>query len=559
MIYIEQRESRKVAGETSLFIKFNYKKEIIERIKLCDGYFFDKKESLWEVPLINLPLLLDNLCELDDIECTFLEEEKKDFVRYELQQYKTEPFDYQLDGIQFGLNFDKFLLLDAPGLGKTLQICYLAQELKSRYNIQHCLIICGINTLKINWKKEIEKHTNLSCKILGSRINRKGKLIFGSVNDRLKDIKSDLEEFFIITNIETIRNNDIVKEINNGRNKFDLIVCDEIHTVKNNTSSQGKNFLKLTKSKYRIGATGTLLLNNPFDCYVPLRWIEKEHCSISTFKYFYGKYGGPFGNELIGYKNIDFLKREIEECSIRRTKDLLDLPPKKVINEFVDLNPDQEIFYNNIKKGIIDQVDKVKMSTTSLLAMIARLRQATACPSILTTENIRSSKIDRCVDLINQIINNKEKVVVFSTFKETLNVLNHELSTLHPLICTGDMKDEEISNSIDLFQNNEDYRVMLATWSKMGTGITLTAASNVIFIDCAWTQAQNLQAEDRCYRIGSKKSVFIYYLWASNTIDMRVKELVEDKSMIFDYVIDNNIPDVLLTKLKNIILDLSVD
>ena len=91
---------------------------------------------------------------------------------------------------------------------------------------------------------------------------------------------------------------------------------------------------------------------------------------------------------------------------------------------------------------------------------------------------------------------------------------------------------------------------MLATWSKMGTGITLTAATNAIFIDCAWTQANNQQAEDRIHRIGSNKPVFIYYLWANNTIDMRVKELVEDKALIADYVVDNEVPVALIESLK---------
>lgn len=558
MIRIEEKESKKCPSEYSLFVSFKYNADIVNIIKQCDCAVYDKKEVHWEIPCSELSKLLAQLNDFDDIELVLLETKKKKEHNNIVPsgKYKTNPFEYQLEGITYGLNHDKWLLLDPPGLGKTIQALYIAQDLKQMGKIEHCLIICGINTLKTNWKKEIQKHTNLSCKILGEKITKTGNTVFQGVKERLDDLKSNLEEFFIITNIETLRNNDIVKEINKGKNSFDMIVCDEVHACKNPTSQQGKNLLKLNKAKYKIAATGTVLTNTPLDAYVPLKWIEKEKCNFSTFKYYYVRYGGPFNNEILGYRHIDILKTQLDSCSLRRSKSLLNLPEKTVINEFVDMNPTQELFYKNIVDGIVSQVDKVHISTTSLLAMIARLRQATACPSILTTENISSSKIERCVDLVNQIVDNNEKVVVYSTFKETLNVVKKELQHHNPLVCTGDIKDNIISENIDKFQNDPDCRVMLATWSKMGTGITLTASNNIIFIDCAWTAAANEQAEDRCHRIGSHKPVFIYYLWANNTIDTRVKELVEDKSLISNYVIDDEVPAQLFEKLKQIILDL---
>ena len=146
---------------------------------------------------------------------------------------------------------------------------------------------------------------------------------------------------------------------------------------------------------------------------------------------------------------------------------------------------------------------------------------------------------------------------MYSTFKEPLIFLLNRLNKKYnSLICTGDINDNIISENIDKFQNDDKYKVMLATWSKMGTGVTLTAATNAIFLDCAWTRANNEQAEDRIYRIGSSKPVFIYYLWTNNTIDLRVKELVEDKGLISDYVVDDKVPPQLIQRLKQIILDL---
>ena len=188
--------------------------------------------------------------------------------------------------------------------------------------------------------------------------------------------------------------------------------------------------------------------------------------------------------------------------------------------------------------------------------MVARLRQATACPSALTSEDIPSSKIIRACELIDEIVQNNEKVVVFSVFKETLNVMNDMLKQYNPLLCTGEIKDSVVSENIDKFQTDPDYKVMLCTTAKMGVGITLTAATNAIFIDSTWTKASNLQCEDRIYRVGTKKPVFIYYLWAVGTIDEHVKEIVDDKSLVGDYIVDNVVPAQLVDRLKSIIMDI---
>ena len=158
--------------------------------------------------------------------------------------------------------------------------------------------------------------------------------------------------------------------------------------------------------------------------------------------------------------------------------------------------------------------------------MCTRLRQATACPQLLTSENVPSVKIQRAIDLTKQIVENGDKVVIFSVFKETLNKIMEELTEYEPLLCTGDIKDDIISENINAFQNNEENKIICATTAKMGTGITLTRASYAIFVDTPWTAAQYQQAQDRIYRIGSKNPVFIYELITKDTIDERVAEIV---------------------------------
>lgn len=220
-------------GETSLYVTFNYKPEIVEILKQCEVYNYDKKTQTWEVPATSLHTLLDKFCLIDQVFIQFLQDviEKPTELVQISQSYRTNPYPYQLEGITYGLNHPHWMLLDAPGLGKTLTTICLAEELKAKYNIEHCLVVCGLNTLKTNWKREIEMHSKYTARILGERVGkRSGKVTYAGIKERLEDLNKDIDEFFVVTNIQTIRDSNIVSAIKNGPNKFDMIVVDEIHT-----------------------------------------------------------------------------------------------------------------------------------------------------------------------------------------------------------------------------------------------------------------------------------------------------------------------------------------
>ena len=553
MISIVEGKTKKQVGETSLFVSFSYNAEIVNAIKNLSG-IFDRKEKVWEFPTSSLSMLLDLLCGFDDISLTLLKdkkkEEKEDVV---LIKHKIKPFDYQAEAIQFGLKHDRWLLLDAPGLGKSLTAIYLAEELKKRDNIEHCLVVCGINMLKWNWVKEINKFSKLSVRILGERTTRTGKTKIGSIEDRKDDLKKKIKEFFVVTNVETLRDKEIVKLINSGKNNFDMIVVDEIHACKNPQSQQGENLLKVNKAKYRIGMTGTLLMNNPLDTFLPLKWIGAENSTLSTFKHYYCMFDGFI---LTGFKNTQYLKYQLADYTLRRTKDILDLPPKTIINEYVDMSDTQAKFYEDVQNGVIKDVDKVKLNTANLLALTSRLRQATACPSVLTTKSVPSAKVDRALDLIEQITSAGDKVVVFSTFKETVKNICDKLTDINYVSCTGDDNDADISERINKFQTDDNCKVLCGTWQKCGTGITLTSATYMVFLDTPWTSAVFCQAQDRIYRIGTKDKVTIYHLICKDTIDERVLEILNDKSALSDYIIDDMISQSGAESLKKYILEL---
>jgi SNF2 family DNA or RNA helicase len=266
-------------------------------------------------------------------------------------------------------------------------------------------------------------------------------------------------------------------------------------------------------------------------------------------------YDNEFNKSIIGYKNLKLLKSQLEKCSLRRSKDLLNLPPKTIIEEYVEMDNKQNKFYTDLVNGIVDSIDKVEVNNNFILSTAIRLRQATACPSILTSENITSAKIERAVDLANQIADSGEKVVIFSTFKETTKYLYESLKHLNPVVGTGDNDDVEISNAIDTFQNDDNCKVFIGTWQKCGTGITLTAASYMIFMDTPWTYALFEQNCDRIYRIGTKKGVTIYNLITKDTVDERVLEILKDKEALSSYIIDGDISAKGLEILKKYITE----
>lgn len=556
MIYIQEQIPYKLPGETSFSITFNYNQSIVDTVKQIPNAIYHKKFKSWEIPATSLSRAVQLLLNLDSIDLTLLEDREEDSKEVVLNEnYLTRPFDYQLDGIKYGLQHDKWLLLDSPGLGKTLQMIYLVQELIEKGEVNHCLVVCGVNALKYNWKKEIEKHSKMTARVLGERINKKGKTRVGGIKERLEDLKEEREEIFTITNIETLRNADIVKAINNGKTKFDIILFDECHKAKSVSAQQTKGLRKL-ESKYKVAMTGTLLTNNPLDAYVPLNWLGLDNSTATNFKYYYCVFGGPFGNEIVGFKNTDVLKDQLSKYSLRRTKDLLDLPPKTVIQEYVDMDSKQSDFYSNIVDGIIDQVDKVHMSTANILSMTVRLRQATVSPRVLSSEEIPSAKVERAIELAEEIISNGDKVVIFSVFKEPLKEVYERLNKYNSVLCTGDIKDIDIEINKDKFQNDDSCKVMCATTQKLGTGVTLTSASYAIFLDTPWTMAEFEQAMDRIHRIGSSNPVFIYELITKDTIDERVHEIVETKEAISDFIVDDKISQKSLDNLKKYILDL---
>lgn len=569
MIYITETKPIKMTGKTSFVVQFSFNQAVVDSLKTLPTYYYHKADHKWELPSNCLSQVLESLTFIDDIQLTLLPDESDnpkqiDFklTKTEIDQFRFKPFDHQIDGINFGLDpkHTKWLLCDSMGLGKTNEIIWYAETLKRRGLIDHCLIICGVDSLRQNWKKEIQKFSTESVLVLGEKVSKKGKVSYASVDQRAKQLLEPIEEFFVVVNVATLRSDKVIEAFKKSKNKFGLIAVDEAHKISNKSSQQGANLLKL-KSPYKIAATGTPIVNSPLSAYLLLAWTENDVATLTTYKSNYCEFGGFNNSQVVGYKNLDVLKEEMDSCMIRRTLDQVrdDMPLKTVHYEIIEMSDAHRKFYEAIKEGVKEEADKIELKSSNLLALTTRLRQATACPAILTSQDILSSKVERCVEIVEDLVSQGEKVVVLSTFKEPVYQLAKLLEKYRPSVNTGDIADQVISDNMDRFQNDPNSKIFLGTHSKCGTGFTLNAASYMICIDTPYTHSSFSQSTDRIWRVTNTRPAFITVLSCGDSIDERVAEIVENKKELSDFLVDgiqNSISDGLRNELFKIIKEL---
>ena len=530
--------------EQSAFISFDYDAEIVEIIKTLPFRYYHVDRREWEIPVNQVKKLQDNLF-IKHYEYKVVGKFKDTITKLPRDfHFKTKPFEHQKAGVIKGLNCNRWFLGDEQGLGKTKQIIDIAVARKIKYGYKHCLIVCGVNTLKWNWVNEIEKHSYEQSWILGQKTLKNGKTKIGSSNDKFRDLQR-IEElpYFIITNVESFRDNAFANMIQSlcKSNEINMIAADEMHKMKNPTSQQTKGFLK-ANAECDLGMPGTPLMNSPLDLYVILRWLGYESHAFYSFKNHYCVMGGYGGYEVVGFKNMEQLTQQVQTIMLRRLKDdVLDLPEKLYVDEYVDLLPNQEKVYKEVTTEIKSHIDKILLDSNPLASLI-RLRQATGYTGILSTDIQESAKLNRMMDLVEEAVSNKQKVLIFTNWTQITDVAYRMLKTSFDVSqITGDTPDYNRQHIVDTFQNTPEIQVLIGTIGAMGTGLTLTKGTVIIFLDEPWNKALYEQAVDRAHRIGQKNKITIYNLLTKGTIDERIHQLVYKKGKMSDAIIDGKL------------------
>lgn len=565
MVYIEIAQPERLKptslSKLSAFVSFEYDSNLVSIIKSMGTRVYIPDKKTWEIPESAVPMLMSRLHDYDVL--------LRGEMRHETPEshaqlpsgfvFTTKPYKHQMEGVIYGLEHESFLLGDDQGLGKTKEIIDIAMCRKQTDGLKHCLIICGINGNKYNWADEVKIHSREDSWILGTRFTKRPpiKMIEGSTKDKMEDLNNVPHQFFWITNIETLRGGSfkekqgkrtvirfpIAEKIQELCDKgiIGMIAFDEAHKAKNPDSQQGKALLSIDCKGPKIPMSGTFVLNNPLDLYLPLRWSGFETHSFYAYKQHYCKMGGFGGKEIVGYKNLDELRSMVSKVMLRRVKgDVLDLPPKVHTIEWVDAYPEQKSLYKDVRDQVRDNIDKVKVHPDPLSEML-RLRQVTGYPGILSSTVTKSAKMDRMEELVEEEVSVGGKAIIFSNWSEMTNVIRHKLKKYNPAYITGEVGSVQRMEEKDRFQNDPNCKVMIGTIGALGTGFTLTAAQLVIFVDEPWNRGIKDQAEDRAHRIGTRGTVRIVTILTRDTVDEGVYNLVQKKGKMADLLVDGKV------------------
>jgi SWI/SNF-related matrix-associated actin-dependent regulator 1 of chromatin subfamily A len=435
-------------------------------------------------------------------------------------------FPHQVEGVAFLLGRRRAILADDMGLGKTRQAIVSLQHLAPNGPY---LVVCPAS-VKRNWAREIETVTPDAFTLV----------IEGSA-------AVDLSATWVIVNYDILgRHRDTLEQV-----AWAALVFDEAHYLKNHTSARSKLARDLTaRASDRASAaaahplivqllTGTPLTSRPRDLFVLLQLVghplgrsflafAKRYCAAEK-----GEYGWKTG----GASNIDELAVQLHGVMLRRSKDdVLALPPK--LRTWLPVDVPATTGARAIKKvfalltGNTDEsMGAVSKATDPrkrgrLLAFLVEARQALAI-----------AKTSATLDFVRGAMEQGQKVIVFSCFDDPIQKLAKELGP-SAVVLTGKTPGATRQKVVDLFQHEEDVRVLLANIIAGGTGLNLTAATQVVFNDLDWVPTNHWQAEDRAYRIGQTRTVNVTYFVAQNTIDDFVHAVLETKAALVGAIVE---------------------
>lgn len=338
--------------------------------------------------------------------------------------------------------------------------------------------------------------------------------------------------------------------------RWNHIIGDECHRVKNR-KAQTTRALKRLHSTYRTGLSGTPVTNKPHDFFSILQWLyPKEFRSYWNFYKRYVDYieveswnGQKTGyHKIVGPKNVEELQERIDRFYVRHLKrgpccsnhpqGVTPWLPDKTYAEpiWVDLSPQQRRAYDQMKKDMLAWVgennDKPIAAPVTIARLIRLQQLALAHADIDEDWNVTltepSAKLDALMDLIKD--NDDEQFVVFSQFSSIIKLLSARLTKAKITFgsFTGQTSPPERERIVQEFQSGK-LRVFAGTIKAGGVGLDLFAASIVIFLDRSWSPAENLQAEDRLWRIGQGNSVTVYDIMARDTVDLGRSQQIQMK------------------------------
>jgi len=443
--------------------------------------------------------------------------------------------DYQQEGLNW-LNFlyeFKFcgILADDMGLGKTIQTLAHLSRLKEQNLLTKPSLIVMPTSLIANWKNEAKKFTP-NIKVLS---------LHGA--DRAKRFKEIQQSDIVLTTYALIvRDQEKFVE-----HDFMYIILDEAQKIKNHKTKMAIA-LKTFKSEHRLALSGTPIENHIGELWSIFSFLMPGFLDTNSF--FREYYQIPIEKEH-NFERQNLLNKRIKPFILRRTKEIVahELPAKTEIVKYTQFGDKQAKLYESIRvtmeKKVQDAVSAkgIGSSHITILDALLKLRQVCCDPSLLKVEEAQkmkeSAKLELFLDLIDELLDEGRKILVFSQFTSMLSII--ETKFKHKKISyaklTGATRKRE--EAIEEFTKGKA-QVFLISLKAGGVGLNLTEADTVIHYDPWWNPAVENQATDRAHRIGQDKAVFVYKLIVENSIEQKILELQKKKKLLQDGIYDEN-------------------
>ena len=459
-------------------------------------------------------------------------------------KFKTVPYKHQLDALERSWDKEYFAYFMEMGTGKSKVLIDNAAMLYSQGKINGLLLIAPKGVYKNWYEDQIPTH-------LPDYINT--KVVLWKSSDKTHEQTKKLNTLFqtgtefhiLIMNVEAF-SYDFGKEF--ARRFLDshnaMMAIDESTTIKTPTSNRTKNILKLrTLAKYRRILTGSPVTNSPLDLFSQCQFLGSWLLNTDSYYDFRSRYaemrtinlGSHSTNIVVGYRNLGELSKLIEPFSMRVLKDdCLDLPEKTFMKRQITMTPQQEKLYKAMKKYAMAQLEGKALTTNNVMVQLMRLHQI-LCGHFTaddgTIQDIPNHRVTELMEILSEV---EGKVVIWSHYQRDIETIIKAIRKKYGrddvvVDYYGKTTMEDRQDNIKKFQEDDNCRFFVGTTQTGGYGITLTAASTMVYYSNGYDLEKRLQSEARIDRIGQKYPMTYIDIVTEDTIDTKVVKALRKK------------------------------
>ena len=449
-------------------------------------------------------------------------------------------FPYQREGVEQVVKKynGRALIGDEMGLGKTLQ----AISVYKYYNHKKLLIVCPAY-LRYTWKNELEKWIpGTACTVILT-----GK-------DAI-----DTGVYPLIMSYELAAK--WAKELK--KLKLEMVVCDESHYLKSHKTKRTKALIQFGEvAKYKRILTGAPITKSPLDLYSQFLFLDSKILGHNSYWSFQGRYaviksvkmGAHSFNQVVGYRNLEEMKDKMDWCTYRTTKEeALDLPPKIYTTRQVDMTLEQSRHYDSLKETSVALLNSGEMvSAPEVMTRLLRLQQLLCGYLVTDNGEIQEVPNNRMNVLMETIEEMEGKVIIWSRFRHDIIKITEKLKQTYGSNTVvnyfGDTTMQDRQDAIEKFQNLEDdVKFFISNPQTGGMGITLHAATNVIYYSNDFNLESRKQSEDRAHRVGQHHPVLYVDLMCPNTVDVHIVKTLLNKNKLASITLGERVLEWLKT------------